>query len=592
MASVAIKQSVGRVTSRGDVRVVGFIAGFAALVPLLGKMAGVVNPPVPLQLAVLAAAFLGTVVASRARTLKADHARAEEHDRTCSTALAAWPLPTMRDVDSCLLGVFPCGASAGRAAYVPRSIDVDLTAAIASEPFVLVVGAPGVGKSRTAGEAARAALPDALVVIPEGAVELERLVDLDPPLDPCRGTAILWLDELDRFLGPALARFVDRLAGDGRWRIVATVREDAWRRLLASSSGDGGIARRLVDRAHRFRMARRVGARDARMGFALLLVGRRSDRTRLWRRGGTAAPHAPSAPAPAPAPRLPRMTQDLPFMGSSGVLLAVVAAGICLAVLGGVTQPPTSFTDRYEKLRTEDADHRTIVDDLKPEHMRPGGQLAYVNVFRNKAGTRSDEVAVYEQVGDKPRRAMRFEPLADHGAAWLFTRRGGGFVDIDGNGRRELVGYFVRPRSADGRIPVVIFWDASQLRYRVAALVQRPAAFAGWHLTDTQHRRYVSQRTLVSTNNVVLSGYAVGAAQVVSGGGRTRLVAALYASPIHGHRDSARLAAWELGSREGEPDRARRCDVPTHAVRLTLRPDAGAERQLARAAGVLKESCA
>jgi hypothetical protein len=145
----------------------------------------------------------------------------------------------------------------------------------------------------------------------------------------------------------------------------------------------------------------------------------------------------------------------------------------------------------------------------------------------------------------------------------------------------------------DGRVPVIVFWDASTLSYHVAALIHRPTAPRGWHLDRAQRRRYGRPRALLPVGRgVAVRGYAVGAAQVVGGTGRTRLVAALYARPPWAGLGSARLVAWELGSSEAEPQRSRRCVVPGGLVRIPILGIDGAARdQLRRTSRLLPASC-
>ena len=98
--------------------------------------------------------------------------------------------------------------------------------------FVLVVGPPRAGKSRTA----LAALPgDAFVIVPRDAARLRDLPDIDPPAGAHVNT-VLWLDGLERF-EPALSDGVlDRLTGvPDPPAIVATMRADDYDALLASS---------------------------------------------------------------------------------------------------------------------------------------------------------------------------------------------------------------------------------------------------------------------------------------------------------------------------------------------------------------------
>ncbi|MEU5779889.1 SEL1-like repeat protein [Micromonospora lupini] len=87
--------------------------------------------------------------------------------------------------------------------YVPRDIDGDLRERLRGVAetggFVLLVGHSAAGKSRTAFEAVRAALPGHRVASPESGEEVAPFIDalIRRPV-----SCVLWLDDLDQFLGP------------------------------------------------------------------------------------------------------------------------------------------------------------------------------------------------------------------------------------------------------------------------------------------------------------------------------------------------------------------------------------------------------
>jgi hypothetical protein len=106
--------------------------------------------------------------------------------------------------------------------YVPRDVDARVRNAVSCGGFVLLVGEAMAGKSRCAYEAVRACAGDYVLVAPRDRAALptalQALVQL--PL------SVLWLDDLERFVGPgaeSLHRRVRRLEGYGRV-IVATAR--------------------------------------------------------------------------------------------------------------------------------------------------------------------------------------------------------------------------------------------------------------------------------------------------------------------------------------------------------------------------------
>ncbi|MBY8876809.1 SEL1-like repeat protein [Actinacidiphila acidipaludis] len=79
--------------------------------------------------------------------------------------------------------------------YVRRDIDEDLYAVLQPGAFVLLVGDPTSGKSRTAFEAIKSKFPEYLAFRPEDGLEFAECVAFARSRDK-----VIWLDELDRFL--------------------------------------------------------------------------------------------------------------------------------------------------------------------------------------------------------------------------------------------------------------------------------------------------------------------------------------------------------------------------------------------------------
>ena len=134
-----------------------------------------------------------------------------------------------RIVDPIRLGVHPAAAvGAGDGSqnrtppFVEREVLDDLCAAMTGERFVLVVGDSTAGKTRLAFEAMRTSLPLHVCVVPEAAEALADGVEEARARRP----AVLWLDDLERFLGSdilASAGLAGLLDGDGVV-VVATLR--------------------------------------------------------------------------------------------------------------------------------------------------------------------------------------------------------------------------------------------------------------------------------------------------------------------------------------------------------------------------------
>lgn len=106
-----------------------------------------------------------------------------------------------------MLGVHPAearasgaqqAAASGLTPYIPRDVDEELRDAVHREGLIVLVGESTAGKSRAAFEAIRSQTPDHLLAVPSGR---ESLAVVTTRLSESR-RSILWLDDLERFLGP------------------------------------------------------------------------------------------------------------------------------------------------------------------------------------------------------------------------------------------------------------------------------------------------------------------------------------------------------------------------------------------------------
>ena len=97
--------------------------------------------------------------------------------------------------DPVLLGVAPA-LTGTSPPYVPRDADVALRSAIRAGGLVILQGARGSGKTRTAYEAVRQAVPDRDLLLPSGPDALHELAETADRLR----RAVIWLDELDQYV--------------------------------------------------------------------------------------------------------------------------------------------------------------------------------------------------------------------------------------------------------------------------------------------------------------------------------------------------------------------------------------------------------
>jgi Flp pilus assembly protein TadD len=96
-----------------------------------------------------------------------------------------------------IFGIHPAASWNGNQspAYIRRDIDEDLYALLRPGAFVLLVGDPTSGKSRTAFEAIKGKFPNYYVLQPEDSAEFDESVTF-----AASSNKVLWLDDLDRFL--------------------------------------------------------------------------------------------------------------------------------------------------------------------------------------------------------------------------------------------------------------------------------------------------------------------------------------------------------------------------------------------------------
>lgn len=145
--------------------------------------------------------------------------------------------------------------------YVGRTVDRELEQALRSVPFLLLVGASTAGKSRSAFEAMRRVFPNRLLLVPIGRESLPELDRLGVGLLD----AVIWLDELDRYLGAdgLTAGVLERLTSSARVTVLATMRATVWHE-YTSESDLRRVERDVLRRARRIRLERRLDEHEQR----------------------------------------------------------------------------------------------------------------------------------------------------------------------------------------------------------------------------------------------------------------------------------------------------------------------------------------
>jgi len=206
-------------------------------------------------------AAVSAVAAGRARQwLDRRWAVQQELPENLALQTRAGGLPSVQDVaDPTLLGVHRAEAlghgvrnqSADAVpSYIPRDIDEELRSSVRRGGFTVVVGESTAGKSRAAFEAMRSEIPDHLLAVPSGR---ELLAVIVARLSDARRAA-LWLDDLERFLGPGgltPAMLASLTAPTGGVTLLATMRTPEYDRFAARTEGTVDAPDRPVWRASR-----------------------------------------------------------------------------------------------------------------------------------------------------------------------------------------------------------------------------------------------------------------------------------------------------------------------------------------------------
>ena len=179
---------------------------------------------------------------------QADAEREEELERQ-RKLFKAYPLPRVKAAEPhTLLGLERASIGDFGAnelpPYIERTLDKQIDEALTNSCSVLIRGRSGVGKTRSAYEAALRLYPDARVIVPHRPECLGEILELLGPLeagpysvpdddpsevnvltsDGAKSDCVLWLDDLERFAPHVTAtELVNYLKGEGR-ALVATIR--------------------------------------------------------------------------------------------------------------------------------------------------------------------------------------------------------------------------------------------------------------------------------------------------------------------------------------------------------------------------------
>ena len=178
-------------------------------------------------------------------------------------------LPRVADIESDDVGVSPAKPIGGAAAglpYSPRRVDAELSAALGRESFIVLIGDSKAGKSRTMLELLRRERPGARLLVPRaGPPGLAALREL--PFPDGGDQVVIWLDDLDRFLGPHgidLKVLRDLRARGRDTVVVGTIKAKQYGDLRRTEGEVGRTARLVLDRAREVWLERRLGDEELR----------------------------------------------------------------------------------------------------------------------------------------------------------------------------------------------------------------------------------------------------------------------------------------------------------------------------------------
>jgi tetratricopeptide (TPR) repeat protein/nucleoside phosphorylase len=174
------------------------------------------------------------------------HAASSVHDRKLPSWVAQWPLPRVAEVDPYqLLGVTESDRARRyakqdeRPPYILRDADSELDKALLASDLVLLAGHSKAGKTRTAFEALLRLYPQQPLLIPFDGKALAEIFRLEPPLQWNSDPLIIWLDDLQRFLGPDGLNFsvLNALSQvKGRVKLLATLTSKRYESYMSSTS--------------------------------------------------------------------------------------------------------------------------------------------------------------------------------------------------------------------------------------------------------------------------------------------------------------------------------------------------------------------
>jgi hypothetical protein len=475
--------TTGRGVARAGARGVAVGTAAIAILGVLQQAIGAFNPRPSMSATIVAAVAFASFVTKRL----ADRRREDREAAELRRLLVVWPPRPLSDVDPVHLGAFPSRRDLGaEPPYVSRALDGDLRAALQPGSVVLLHGPPLAGKTRTAFEVARAALPDAHVIAPRSPGALSGLLAPETPVDAGGPARVVWLDDLGRFaemLDPATLDEIRELGAPpagGRGAppappagVIATIRTEDWDKLRAASGTEGRGARAVAAVARAFELP--AGLTREELAAARELY---PEVTFAEGIGPALASTGTEATAPAAAPPPARETgrrhplRDVQLAVPAGLTIAAVTVAGLIWVFAGFSTPKAPpISDQLAKLSRDAAREGRVMTrpaGVGALDLHGTGAGSYFRLVSNGPASglapRADELRIYDEQGGRLKLRMRFEPR-DPGARFQFRMA----ADVDFDGAVEIVGGYSRPDARQALVPFAIDFDGAD-RYNLVPL--------------------------------------------------------------------------------------------------------------------------
>jgi hypothetical protein len=438
-------------------------AAVLALIQILEQSVSAFSPrPVVSALITAVVALVGVTLA-RARSVA-------QRRQFLANVLRQSPMPAAVEADPYMLGVFRprTPVEDGIGPYVPRSVDDPLEKALAKNTgFVLLIGAPRAGKSRSVYEAVLRRLPRHKLLVPYGGEALPSIIG-DTTLRS--QDAVWWLDDLGRFLPSLDGPSLDELLNGDRL-VVASVRAETWEALLKADGDAGEQARTLLAGAFTVHMTAEHTAEEL------------AEAARLYPDLDLSSGIGPALTAEVPETREPigRSPSHVetprrfdPLLGL--LLIATMAASVFLAgfIVGG------GFSDKAPPPIASQ------VEQIVGDGYRNGKQLVYYNldadlhglnqqswIFIWRSAHGSDDLRIYDDDGGRLKLRLDFPTGSGSDPGQIVSHK---LLNVDGFFETELVGGYSTAKLWPAEIPFVVSWNEARRRYVLAPLLPKPVS--------------------------------------------------------------------------------------------------------------------